>query len=820
MRPTLAILVGVCSLLGACSGDAHRAVVSPDSRGAAGAAGSGEAGSAAAGSGSGSGSGAAVVSGPTPAPLSVEMADPTFASGAAADGATAFGLERWAEARAAFERALADTDGDPALTSRLGLMLALCDTRLGNWKAAAAGLATARAALPLLADWIGYQEARALYFAKDLAGAKARAAAIDPASTSGAEAELLLGDVLRAGKDPVAIATHYATYLTARPSGMRRSEARFRLAEASEQLGDAAGLVAAAAAYRAILVDDPVSSWAGKAAPALAALRPKLPTDGSAPPEGFTAAEQLVRAHALFDAMRNAESEAAFTEALAAADLTAEQRCDASYHRAQSRFKARDRKQAAPWFDEAIAACATAANVDLQIKAAYQAGRSYAFEGDHKIAIERYQTAQTVDPTHSYADDALLREAEEWTSLGDAAKVEATLGALPTRFPQGDNRAEAMWRLGWQAWKAGKTMAAIGWWEKQIATVPIDDNYFGEGQAQYWIGRAQHQLGKTDAALASWEAGIKLYPLAYYSLLGLNRMREVAPKRFEALMTELTTDPAGFDPAAPAFSFTPRVEYGTPGFARAMELLRLGLGDAAEAELRALGLAAPAGKSRVDDPDTIEKLWAMVYLFDRAGRYGTSHWPTRWHILDYRRSWPIGRERARWRIAYPKAYWELLSRHAATNGVPVALQIAIAREESAFDPLLESYANAIGLTQMIFPTAERFAKGTGITVSRDTLRDPEKNVTIGSRFLGYLVTYRKGFIHLVPPSYNAGEAGVNRMLKLRGTMAADEFIEAIVDDQARNYSKRVLASYFTYGWLEDASVPPMPNKIPRDTWPQ
>ena len=49
---------------------------------------------------------------------------------------------------------------------------------------------------------------------------------------------------------------------------------------------------------------------------------------------------------------------------------------------------------------------------------------------------------------------------------------------------------------------------------------------------------------------------------------------------------------------------------------------------------------------------------------------------------------------------------------------------------------------------------------------------------------------------------------------------SDEFVEGIVDDQARNYTKRVLASFFTYGWLEDASVPPMPNKIPRDAWPK
>jgi soluble lytic murein transglycosylase len=215
-----------------------------------------------------------------------------------------------------------------------------------------------------------------------------------------------------------------------------------------------------------------------------------------------------------------------------------------------------------------------------------------------------------------------------------------------------------------------------------------------------------------------------------------------------------------------------------------MELLRLGLGEPAEHELRKLGLTPPGDRKPVTDPDKQEKLWAIAFLYDHAGRYATSHWPTRWHILDYRRQWPSGANRAKWQIAYPKAYWELLSRHAAKNNLPVAMQIAIVREESAFDPLDESYANAIGLTQMIPPTAKDFAKGTGIDPTRENLRDPEKNVTIGSRFLGSLFKTWDNFTLLVPPSYNAGPAGVRRMLRVRGTWDADEFVEGIVDDRA------------------------------------
>lgn len=742
-----------------------------------------------------------------PAPLSEEMATPYFQTGAAAAGAAAFARQAWPDAITEFTKARLQAKGIDG--ARLDLMIGLALEQQRSWEAASKKLQAAALGLPLLADYIGYHTARTLYFAQHTAAAFALASRIPKDSIVGADAEMLTGDLLRGMGESAKVAAHYKDYLARRPDGPRRSEARFRLGEALEaSRGDVAE---ALRLYRLNATNDPLSSWAAKSSARIAAL---------APANTYTPAEQITRAKQLFDAMRNPESEAAFTAALAEPTITAGEKCVAAYHAAQARFKARDRKGAAPMFDAATIACKAANNIDLVIKSIYQAGRSYAFIGDHTTAVEKYQAAQKVDPTHSYSDDALLREAEEWSDLNDDTKVEATLSALPVRFPQGDNVAEAMWRLGWRAWRANKLDDAIGWWRKQIALVPHDDNYFGEGQAQYWLGRAYLAKNKKKEALDIWEAGVKQYPAAYYALQALNRIRDTDEKRYAKVIADISTAPTGFDPAAPAFTFKPRPEYGTLGFARAMELMRLGLGDPAAAELRKLGLNAPTDKKHVDDPDTIEKLWAISYLYDRAGRYATSHWPTRWAILDYRKDWPTGANRARWQVAYPKAFWELLDTHATANKVPVALQIAIVREESAFNPRTESYANAWGLTQMIPPTAKQYAKGTGIAPTRENMFDPEKNVTVGSRFLGTLVARFKGFLLLVPPSYNAGPGAVRRWLKPRGTWDADEFIEAIVDDQARNYSKRVLGTMFTYAWLYAGVVPPMPNTIPAELVPK
>jgi soluble lytic murein transglycosylase len=751
---------------------------------------------------------------PQKAPLTVDMAAPYFGAGAARHAAERFALEDWQAARQGFARYL-DESGqrlDRADRARVMLLMAEADARLGQWTRATRGFARAAGDLPLIADYIHYQAARAFYFARDAGAAMTHARKVSAASIRGAEAEMLIGDLLRGARKYQDMAAHYARYLADRPEGVRRAEARYRLAQAYEELGKA--VPEALDLYRALAIGSPLSSWGKQSQARMDVLVKRL---GKAERERYdtlSADELIERGMVYYDAMRNPLSEADFERALSAPGLTDDKACVAAYHRANSVFKARDRQRAAPLFDQAIAACKKAKNVDLHVKAAYQAGRSYSYLGKRPIAIERYRVSESVSPEHTFVDDARLRQAEEYAELGNDAKVRALLASIPKKYPGGDMRAEALWRLGWRAYSAGKYKEAITWLEQQIAVMPIDDNYWAEGQAQYWLGRSHARLGRTKKSIAAYRDAVLRYPLSYYALLALNRLREQHPAAFESVMREIQTPPADYDPARPAFQFAPRVEYGSPAFARALEFLRLGLGDPAEAELRRLGMNVPPGKDRLTDPDRMEKLWATAFLYDRAGSYEKSHWPTRWHILDYKRVWPVGHNRERWRIAYPRGFWELIEAHAKQHGFPTEILMAIVREESAFNPLLESYANAIGLTQMIMPTAQRFAKDTGIEVNRTSLRDPEKNVTIGARFLAFLWEKWDRHIMLVPPSYNAGEGAVSRMLGARGHLDADEWIESIKTDQARRYSKRVLASYFVYNYLYRGEIPVLSNDIP------
>jgi soluble lytic murein transglycosylase len=250
----------------------------------------------------------------------------------------------------------------------------------------------------------------------------------------------------------------------------------------------------------------------------------------------------------------------------------------------------------------------------------------------------------------------------------------------------------------------------------------------------------------------------------------------------------------------------------------------MGLGGDARRELARLNLdeAQPtATPAQADEVPLRERaLWLTAALLDRGRVWNASHAIPRYTLTDYKRTYPKGAGAAAWRLSYPRAYPEYVAAHSATNEVPQFLQLAIMREESAFSPTIESFANAIGLTQMLVKTAQRFSDKP---VTRETLFDPANNIALGSKFLGFLLNHFNRAIPLAIPGYNAGEAAVDRWLAERGERPLDEFIETIPYDETRGYTKRVLATYFTYTWLYGQGDPvphvafslkPTPTKAP------
>jgi soluble lytic murein transglycosylase len=568
------------------------------------------------------------------------------------------------------------------------------------------------------------------------------------------------------------------------------------------------------ALYRRVWAEAPLDGWADRAAERLQAI-----SAGSAAPAkkgsvtgaSHTAGEWVTRGMVYFDRNRNVESEAAFTSALAGEGLDADLECRARYHRAQSVWKQRQRPRAAPLFDAAESVCARAGNRDLRAKALYQGARSWATAGDRAAAERRYAQVEAEHADHSYADDARLRTAELAQDAGEEDKANQLLAEIPRKYPKGDLLGEALWRLAFSAWRAQRWDDALRWLEQNLTSIPHEDIWYAEGRALYWKARILEKKRAPDEAKRFYERAIREYPLSVYAFLSLGRLADCAPRKRAQLIHELRKV-HGRSPTSQAFQFAPRALFGEVGFRRAVDLARMGQGGDARRELARLGLQTAgekhAGPSAKGDGEDL--LWIAAVLLDRAGVWSASHSIPRYTLVDYRLQYPDGLGETKWRLSYPRAFAELVIRNARANQIPPALQWAIMREESAFSPHIESFANAVGLTQMLVKTARRFSNGAPVT--REALLDPAKNLEYGARFLAFLWTRFGKAAPLTIAGYNAGEGAVDHWLGERGNLFMDEFIEQIPYDETRNYTKRVLASYLTYTWLYDDQnpVPPVP----------
>jgi soluble lytic murein transglycosylase len=741
-----------------------------------------------------------------PAGFQPADAAPYFADGPAAAAAAKLRLQEWSAAASGFSAYLRAhpraSDGKQA-----AFLAAYAALKAGDFAQAATRFDALQHSYPLLADYHRVWAARALL---QLGKAKDALSHLQPVAADSAldgDARYLRGEAARAlGKSKEA-AEAYRGYLEAYPSSWRAAEVRYRLGEMLAAEGRAAD---ATAEFRRVYLEAPTESW-GKDAEA------HLGQDA----RQFAAPDLVSRAAALFDGMRNAESEAEWNRVLGAPGLTDALACTARYHVAQSVFKQRDRKRAAPLFDAAAEACAKANDDDLLTKALYQGGRSWSAFGDKDLpalqkATTLFQRVWREHPKHSFADDARVREAETLETLKDDLKVGEALAAVPEAFPTGDQKGEAMWRLAFRAWKKGDLAEAERWLRRELDELPREDGWWEAGRTLYWLGRIAERKGDP-AAAHTYERAVREYPLSYYALQALNRMRERDPAATTKLLEELLTD--GGD--AEGWHFRPRAAFQTAAFRRGLELARLGLGAEAKRELALAGIQVPQKRGlKPKDDDEAEAFWLAAVLYDRAGEHALSHFIPRHILTDWAHSLPTGANRKRWLLAYPRGYADLIERHAGDNGVPPALEFAIVREESAFDPLLESFANAIGLTQLTAAPAARFANG--LPHDRAALRDPAINVTIGAREIGQLLAAYGGNPALAIAGYNAGEGAVGRWMRdpQRANLTLDEFIEAIPYDETRGYTKRVLSSYFTYLWLwstgkPDERVPSLPLPMVR-----
>ncbi|AOM41215.1 murein transglycosylase [Xenorhabdus hominickii] len=145
---------------------------------------------------------------------------------------------------------------------------------------------------------------------------------------------------------------------------------------------------------------------------------------------------------------------------------------------------------------------------------------------------------------------------------------------------------------------------------------------------------------------------------------------------------------------------------------------------------------------------------------------------------------------------FPLAWKNEFANFTADKNISQSYAMAIARQESAWDPQARSSKGASGLMQIMPKTAEHTVKTNKIQgyASKNQLMNPIMNIKIGTAYLDSVYQRFDNNRILASAAYNAGPTNVDRWLAdTSGHLDPIAFIESIPFNETRNYVKNVLA---------------------------
>jgi len=293
-----------------------------------------------------------------------------------------------------------------------------------------------------------------------------------------------------------------------------------------------------------------------------------------------------------------------------------------------------------------------------------------------------------------------------------------------------------------------------------LARLPMDAKEKDEWR--YWQADLLLERGRDDDAKAILHTLMQqrgFYPMAAAQRLG------------EEYTLKIDKAPANANPA---------LTQG-PEMARVRELMYWNMDNTARSEWANL----------VTSRTTDEKAQLARYAFDN-----------RWWDLSVQATiagklWDHLEER------FPLAYKDLFDRYTSGKDIPKSYAMAIARQESAWNPKVRSPVGASGLMQIMPGTATHTVKMFNIPgySSPSQLLDPDTNINIGTSYLQYVYQQFGNNRIFSSAAYNAGPGRVRTWLgNSAGRIDAVAFVESIPFSETRGYVKNVLAydAYYRY----------------------
>ena len=160
-------------------------------------------------------------------------------------------------------------------------------------------------------------------------------------------------------------------------------------------------------------------------------------------------------------------------------------------------------------------------------------------------------------------------------------------------------------------------------------------------------------------------------------------------------------------------------------------------------------------------------------------------------------------------LRLPNAYPEYFNAALQNLNISKTFAMAIARQESAWNQMAQSSANARGLMQLLPSTAKLTAENNQLPYQGEQdLFKPLNNILLGTAHLNELNGKYPNNRILIAAAYNAGANRVEKWLsRANGKLALDEFVASIPFYETRGYVQNVVTYDFYYQILQNKENP-------------
>lgn len=427
-------------------------------------------------------------------------------------------------------------------------------------------------------------------------------------------------------------------------------------------------------------------------------------------------------------------------------------------------------------------------------------GRTYFLQGDFVKAIESYtDIADTYGYLEETAAEALWRAGYLYgTQLNDYERSRETFTRLANTFPNSEWSVSGLQIAASSALANNQAAVAENFYNRIAASTSGEDR----AAALYWVGRFALQRNDQTAAETAFSQARAAAPDSFFAQRShdilIDREAFTPPANVNFVFDEQTErlqaeaylrETFGIEQTGDLYLLSPELE-NDPRMIRGRELWTVAAYSEAQSEFDSI---LDEARSNGD----VLRSYQLAHFFRDTGDYYSSIVAAADVIVATGQS-TLDVPPYLARMRYPAYFIGLVEAQATFYGFDPLLMLGLIRQESLFNPNATSVANALGLAQVIPPTALYIAGELGVdNFTESDLYRPHVAISFGAYYLDEQLRIFDGNKAAALAAYNAGPGYTLDWYNLSGG-DIDAFVATITFDETKRYVQRIYSHYTIY----------------------